>query len=65
MNWDQIEARWEQFRGKALTQWGRLNHSDVDVVAGKRTELAGRIQIRYGVAREDAENQIDSWMRSL
>jgi uncharacterized protein YjbJ (UPF0337 family) len=65
MNWDQIEARWEQFRGKALAQWGRLNHLDVDVVAGKRTELAGRIQVRYGVAREDAENQIDSWMRSL
>ncbi len=41
MNWDQIEARWEQFRGKALSQWGRLNHSDVDVVAGRRTELAG------------------------
>jgi uncharacterized protein YjbJ (UPF0337 family) len=65
MNWDQIEARWEQFRGKALTQWGRLNHSDLDVVNGKRKELAGRIQERYGVAREDAENQIDSWMRSL
>ena len=65
MNWEEIRARWQLFRGNALAQWGRLNFADWDRAAGRRMALAGRIQERYGVAREDAENQIESWMRSL
>ncbi len=44
MNWNQIEGNWEQFKGKAQTQWGKLTGDDLDVIAGKRKELSGKIQ---------------------
>jgi uncharacterized protein YjbJ (UPF0337 family) len=65
MNWDRIEGNWKQFKGKARQQWAKLTDDDVEFVEGKRTELAGRIQQRYGVARDEAERQIDDWMRQV
>ena len=65
MNWDEIEGGWKQFKGRARSQWGKLTDSEVDVVAGKRTELLGLIQSRYGHSREAAEKELDAWARSL
>jgi uncharacterized protein YjbJ (UPF0337 family) len=62
MNWDRIEGNWKEFKGKAITQWGRLTDDDVDRVAGKRTELSGLIQQKYGKTREEAEREIDTWI---
>ncbi len=62
MNWNQIEGNWEQFKGKAQTQWGKLTGDDLDVIKGNRKVLAGRIQERYGIAQEEAEKQIDDWV---
>ncbi|WP_082512044.1 CsbD family protein [Rhizobium sp. Root1204] len=50
-------------RGKAQAQWGKLTDDDLDVINGRRQELAGRIQVRYGVEKEEAERQIDEWSR--
>lgn len=61
MNWDRIEGNWKQLKGKALEQWGRLTNDDLDVVAGRRDLLAGKIQERYGVAKDEAERQISQW----
>ncbi|MBP1886030.1 MULTISPECIES: CsbD family protein [Sinorhizobium] len=61
MNWDIIEGRWTEFKGKAQGQWGKLTNDDLDVINGNRKELAGRIQARYGIAKEEAERQIDEW----
>ncbi|MGA0610924.1 CsbD family protein [Caldimonas sp. KR1-144] len=61
MNWDRIEGNWKQLKGKALEQWGRLTNDDLDVVAGRRDLLAGKIQERYGVAKDEAERQISAW----
>ena len=63
MNWDRIEGNWKQFKGKAKEQWGKLTDDDLDVVSGKRDQLTGRIQERYGVAKDEAERQIDDWTR--
>ena len=63
MNWDRIEGNWTQFKGKAKEQWGKLTDDDLDVVSGKRDQLAGRIQERYGIAKDVAERQIDEWTR--
>jgi uncharacterized protein YjbJ (UPF0337 family) len=62
MNWNQIEGNWEQFKGKAQTQWGKLTGDDLDVIKGNRKQLAGRIQERYGIAEEEADKQIDDWL---
>ena len=65
MNWDRIEGNWKQIKGKAIQQWGKLTDDDLDVIDGKRTELSGRLQARYGFAKDEAERQIDTWLRSV
>lgn len=65
MNWDQVEGNWKQLKGKALQKWGELTNDDMDVIEGRREELAGRLQRRYGIAKEEANRQIDSWLKTL
>ncbi len=65
MNWKQVEGNWAQLKGKAQTQWGKLTGDDLDVIKGKRTELAGKIQERYGKAQEEAEREVDEWLAKL
>lgn len=62
MNWDQIEGNWKEIKGKAISQWGKLTDDELDQVNGRRTELAGLIQQKYGKTREEAEQEIDNWM---
>ena len=64
MNWDTIAGNWKQVQGKVRQQWGKLTDDDLELVKGKRDELAGRIQERYGIAKDEAERQIDDWGRS-
>ena len=59
MNWDQIEGSWKQIKGKAKAQWGRLTDDELDVAAGRREQLIGIIQERYGYARDRAEREVD------
>ena len=61
MNWDRIKGSWTEYKGKAKQQWGKLTDDDLDVIDGKREELAGKIQNRYGIAKDEAERQIDEW----
>jgi uncharacterized protein YjbJ (UPF0337 family) len=63
MNWDRIEGQWKNLTGHAKEQWGKLTDDDIEVVAGRRDQLAGKIQERYGVAKDDAEKQIAEWQR--
>jgi uncharacterized protein YjbJ (UPF0337 family) len=62
MNWDQVEGNWKSFKGRVREQWGKLTDDDLDVVAGKREQLAGKIQERYGIAREVADRQVNDWL---
>lgn len=59
INWDIIQGKWTQFRGDARKQWGKLTDDDWEYAAGERDKLAGRLQERYGWAREDAEREMD------
>ena len=58
MNTDQMKGNWKQFVGKAKEKWGKLTDNDWQIVEGRRDQLAGKIQERYGIAREEAERQI-------
>jgi uncharacterized protein YjbJ (UPF0337 family) len=64
MNWDTVEGTWLQLRGKVKERWGKLTNDDLDVISGKRDELLGRIQQRYGVARDEADKQLKEWERA-
>ena len=63
MNQDQLRGRWKQWRGKLREQWGKLTDDDLDVIAGRRQQLLGRIQERHGIARAEAERQVDDFER--
>ena len=61
MNWDRIEGNWKELKGKVHEKWGRLTDDDIDVIAGKRQQLAGKIQQAYGIAKDEAERQVDEF----
>lgn len=61
MNWDQIAGKWEQFKGETRRQWGKLTDDDLETVKGDRQKLAGLVQERYGIGKEEAEKQVDDW----
>lgn len=65
MNWDQIAGNWKQFTGKARQQWGKLTDDDLEVAKGRRDELVGKVQERYGITKEEAGRQVDAWLKSL
>jgi uncharacterized protein YjbJ (UPF0337 family) len=47
-----------QFKGKIKEQWGKLTDDDLKKLEGNRDQLAGRVQERYGIAKEEAERQV-------
>ena len=61
MNWDQVEGRWKQFKGKVKEKWGQLTDDDLDVIAGKKDQLSGKLQERYGYSKEQADRYINDW----
>ena len=65
MNWDRIEGNWKQFKGEVKQRWGKLTDDELDVIAGKRDKLAGRIQEAYGISEELAEEQLSEWEKRL
>ena len=65
MNWDQIEGKWKQASGKVREKWGRLTDDDLEVINGRRDQLVGKIQERYGLAKEAAEKQVDEFVRTF
>jgi uncharacterized protein YjbJ (UPF0337 family) len=62
MNWDRIEGNWKQLKGKVVEQWGKLTDDDLDRIAGKREQLAGHLQQNYGIAKDEADRQIDAFV---
>ena len=65
MNWDQLEGKWKDFAGSARAHWSKLTDDDWQKITGKKEQLAGRIQIRYGIAKEEAERQVSEWSNAL
>jgi uncharacterized protein YjbJ (UPF0337 family) len=63
MNQDVIEGKWKQIRGEVKKWWGQLTDDDLDTVAGNRDKLIGKLQERYGYAKEKAEEEVDRRLR--
>jgi uncharacterized protein YjbJ (UPF0337 family) len=59
--WDRISGKWKQLRGDIRTRWGELTDDEIDMVAGQRDKFVGKIQERYGIARDEAERQVNEW----
>lgn len=63
MNWEQVDGKWDQMKGSVQTQWGKLTDDDLTVARGSRDQFVGRVKERYGVAKEEAERQVDDFMK--
>jgi uncharacterized protein YjbJ (UPF0337 family) len=61
MNWDEAAGKWNQFKGSVKEKWGKLTDDDLTVIAGNRDQLIGKIQERYGITKEVAEQQVKEW----
>ena len=62
MDWNRVEGNWKQLKGKAKQQWGKLTDDDLTAAAGRREALAGKVQERYGLAKDAAQKQVDEWV---
>jgi len=65
MNWDRIEGNWVEFKGKVRERWGKLTDDDLDVIAGKREQLIGVLQQRYGYAKDSLERELRDFEKEL
>lgn len=65
MNWDQVEGNWKQLRGKAKEKWGDITGDELDRINGKRDQLVGLVQAKYGHAKAEAEREVDGWFKGL
>ncbi len=65
MNWDQVAGKWKQAAGKVKVKWGKLTDSDLEVIRGQRDQLIGKIQERYGIAKEEAQKEADEFVNTL
>lgn len=65
MNWNVIEGKWDQFKGKLRAKWGKLTDDDMDLIAGKKDVLLGKLKERYGYDKDRAEKELDKFTRNL
>jgi len=65
MDWNRLEGNWKQFKGNVKEKWGRLTDDDLDVINGRQDQLEGKIQERYGLAKDQAKKDVDAWFKSL
>jgi uncharacterized protein YjbJ (UPF0337 family) len=61
MNWDTVKGDWKQFKGKVREQWGKLTDDDLNRIEGRRDQLAGAIEKRYGIEKDEAERQVTAF----
>ena len=65
MNADVFKGKWHQFKGEVKSRWGKLTDDDLAVINGRRDQLEGKIQERYGVAKDQVKSDVDTWLKSL
>jgi len=64
MNDDILKGKWLQLKGHVKTQWGKLTDDEIDQLDGRREQLVGKVQERYGIAREQASRDVDNWLNN-
>ncbi|GGA31790.1 CsbD family protein [Paenibacillus physcomitrellae] len=64
MDHNVFKGKWNQLKGEAKKQWGELTDDDLDVIAGEKDKLVGKLQERYGHSKDTAEKEYDDWVRS-
>lgn len=63
MDWNIIEGKWKELKGRAREQWGDLTDDELEEVAGKKDRLVGKLQQKYGYAADEADRHADEWAK--
>src|ERR1700726_4462848 len=64
MDWNRVEGNWKQTKGKIKEKWGQLTDDDLTTINGKRDQLEGKIQQRYGLAKDMVRKDVDDWLKA-
>ena len=64
MNDDILKGKWAQLKGIVKEQWGKLTDDEIDQLDGRRDQLVGKVQERYGIAREQAARDVENWLNN-
>ena len=64
MDWNRVEGDWKRIKGKVKEQWGLLTDDDLTAIGGRKDQLEGKIQERYGYGKDQVRKEIDSWFRT-
>jgi uncharacterized protein YjbJ (UPF0337 family) len=65
MNWDQIAGNWKQSMGQVKEKWGKLTDDDLTTIAGKRDQLVGLLQQKYGYGKEQVEKELHQFLVAM
>jgi uncharacterized protein YjbJ (UPF0337 family) len=65
MDWNRVEGNWKEVKGKVKEKWGKLTDDDLTAINGQRDQLEGRLQQRYGYAKDKAKEDVDTWFSTL
>lgn len=65
MNWDQIEGQWKDLKGSVREKWAKFTDDDVELIAGKKDRFVGKLQERYGLAKDRAELEVDDYINGM
>ncbi len=64
LNQDVLEGKWKEWRGMVKERWAKLTDDDMNRINGKRDQLLGKLQQRYGYAKEQAEREVDQFIEA-
>jgi uncharacterized protein YjbJ (UPF0337 family) len=64
MNWEHVAGHWKQLTGNIKERWGELTDDDLTVINGQRDQLEGKLQERYGYAKDRAHQEVEDWYNS-
>ena len=62
MNWTTMKGQWKEFKGKVQEKWGKLTDDDLAQINGSREQLEGKLQARYGYAKDQVKKDVDDWL---
>ena len=65
MNKDILEGQWKELKGKVKAKWAKLTDDDLDYISGRAEELKGIIQKRYGLKKDEADKEYDTFIKTI
>jgi uncharacterized protein YjbJ (UPF0337 family) len=62
MDYEKFEARWHLAKGKVREFWGELTGDEIDWIGGRRDQLIGKLEEKYGMSHDEAQRQVDEFI---